>query len=321
MPKCVQCGRELTIPPRGRKPLYCSRACQARAHRERVKARDDAGTGPGGAPESAAADSGAPLPGHQEAGDGVPADAPRPGSTLSREVIVRAAVRIADTEGLEALSMRHIARELDANVMSLYHYIDGKDELIDLMVEAVFSEDAQGAETTAPRSWRAELEATARWEWSLYSTHPWVLEVIATVQPPLVPGVLAGVERGLGALDGLGLDPATAHRVYLSLSGLIQGLALLRVSEIATERRGGVPLSQWRAVKVPAVLEELGTENYPRQAALRNNPEEIADLEEIFEFGLRRLLDGFAVFVEERGARTSRPLPGGPGPALGLDRR
>ncbi|MFC4563763.1 TetR/AcrR family transcriptional regulator C-terminal domain-containing protein [Nocardiopsis mangrovi] len=318
MPKCVQCGRELTIPPRGRRPRYCSRACQARAHRERVRARAEAGGSgarQGGGP--VAADTGAAPPEQEPAEEGS-ADSPRAGSTLSREVIVRAAVRIADTEGLEALSMRHIARELDANVMSLYHYIDGKDELIDLMVETVFSEDTEGAEETAPRSWRAELEASARWEWSLYSTHPWVLEVIATVQPPLVPGVLAGVERGLGALDGLGLDPATAHRVYLSLSGLIQGLALLRVSEIATDRRGGVPLSQWRAVKVPAVLEELGTENYPRQAALRNNPDEIADLEEIFEFGLRRLLDGFAVFVDGRAARSpDEPPLGG---ALGRDR-
>jgi hypothetical protein len=51
-------------------------------------------------------------------------------------------------------------------------------------------------------------------------------------------------------------------------------------------------------VKVPAILEELGADRYPRQAALRNSPEVLTDLEEIFEFSLQRLLDGIARFLE-----------------------
>ncbi|MEU6721386.1 TetR/AcrR family transcriptional regulator [Nonomuraea sp. NPDC046802] len=265
---CALCGKELTPPSRGRKPRYCSRSCQARAYRARRAAP--------------------------------PARPQRSDPGLSQERIVWAAIRIANAEGLESMSMRHVADVLGVKVMSLYNYVEGKDELIDLMVEAVFSVDGD-TEPLPPQGWRAGLEAAARFEWELYSTYPWVLEVIATVQPPLVPSLLARFERGLGALDGLGLDAATTHRVYLGVSGIAQGLGLLRVSEIAAGRRGdGVSLSQWRRVKVPAVLEELGTDRYPRQAALREDTEILADLDEIFDFSLRRFLDGVARFLEGR---------------------
>ena len=299
MPTCAQCGKELAVPARGRRPRYCSRSCQARAYRARAAAR----TRPADGAEPAAG----PDEGQREA-DRPGAAAPRPAGGdrprtggLSRDRIVRAAVRIADSDGLETMSMRHVAEVLGAQVMSLYHHIEGKDELIDLMVEAVFGE---GPEPAGGEGWRSGLEASARWEWSLYSTHPWVLEVLASVQPPLVPGVLSGVERGLQALDGLGLDTVTAHRIYLGVSGLVQGLALLRVSEIAAERRdGGASLARWRAVQVPAVLEELGPDRFPRHAALRGDVDSLADLEEVFEFSLQRHLDGLALFLEGAGDR------------------
>lgn len=289
MPTCLQCGKKLEVLARGRKPRYCSRSCQARAYRARLSARADGETWP-------EKDEQPPPPRPARPAREHP---PRSEAGLSRERILRAAIRIADADGLESMSMRHVANMLGVKVMSLYNYFEGKDELIDLMVEAVFSEDGDDEPRRVHRGWRAELEASARWEWALYSTHPWVLEVIASVRPPLVPSLLARFERGLGAFDGLGLDPVTTHRIYLGLSGLLQGLALLRVSEIAAERRGGgISLSKWRAVKVPAVFEELGTDKYPRQAALRHSPEVISDLEEIFEFSLRRLLDGIAQFLD-----------------------
>jgi AcrR family transcriptional regulator len=292
MPTCLQCGKKLEVPARGRRPRYCSRSCQARAYRARLGARAD-----GEIPHEKAERPPAALAAQ-------PARVPRSEAGLSRDRIVRAAIGIADADGLESMSMRHVAHVLGVKVMSLYNYFEGKDELIDLMVEVVFSEDGDDEPHRAHAGWRAELEASARWEWALYSTHSWVLEVIANVRPPLVPSLLARFERGLGAFDGLGLGPVTTHRIYLGMSGLLQGLALLRVSEIASERRGGgISLSQWRAVKVPAVFEELGTDRYPRQAALRHSPDAIADLEEIFEFSLQRLLDGIAQFLDAPGPR------------------
>ncbi|WP_157245174.1 TetR/AcrR family transcriptional regulator [Nonomuraea typhae] len=271
MASCVECGSPLDVPARGRKPRYCSRACQARAYRARLHTRAT------------------PAPPARR-----PAD---PG--LSRDRIVRSAILIADAHGLESLSMRHVATALGVKVMSLYTHLAGKDELTGLMVEAVFREQDPGAREHG--GWRAALESAARWEWALYSRHSWVLEIIATVRPPLVPSLLAQFERGLGAFDGLGLDPVTVHRLYLGVSGLLQGLALLRVSEITAERRG--TLGQWRTVQVPAALAELGPGRYPRQAALGGDPgvmADLSDLDEIFEFSLRLHLDGIARLLEAR---------------------
>jgi AcrR family transcriptional regulator len=111
---------------------------------------------------------------------------------------VATAIRIADTHGLQAMSMRRLAEVLEVGVMGLYHYVDGKDELITLMVDALFGTgrhpDADAGD------WRGELVAASRWEWGIYSAHPWVLRVVGTVQPPLARNVLDYHERAMALL-------------------------------------------------------------------------------------------------------------------------
>ena len=265
MPICVQCGREFARQSRGRAPRYCSRSCQARAYRARQAARAE--------PETE------PVP-------------PRAGGGLTVDAIVRAAVRIADAEGLDALSMRRVAEACGVGAMALYHHVDGKDTLIELMVEAVYA--ASGTPERRPGDWRAELERVARAEWALYTRHPWALQVLASVQPPLVPSVLAGVERAMAALDGHGLDPLTVHWIAQSVLGQVQGLGLLRVSEIESARGEGPTLAHWRASVAPAALRPQDGRRFPRLAALEQIPDAAADLDRLFEFALQRLLDGIA---------------------------
>ncbi|MER5643728.1 TetR/AcrR family transcriptional regulator [Streptosporangium sp. NPDC002524] len=335
MSRCVQCGEPLNVALRGRRPRYCSRACQARAYRTRAAERaadppassltpapDASGTladTPGTlarsrqaertertepaaetgrtvesdrVPESdRATESGA---GHREAQDG-----------LSIGRIVRTAIHLADAEGLDALSMRRVAAELGAGTMSLYRYVPGKDSLIELMVEAVFDESPPPA--PLPEGWRAGLELAARREWAMYSRHPWVLRVIATPQPPLGPNVLADVERSMRAVDGLGLDPMTMHWVAIMVSAQVQGSALLLVNEVEAERRTGVTTKQWRALKAPMLQEILESGRFPMLSRLHEERGDAIDLDEWFEFGLRRLLDGLTVLIESR--RTG-PVPG-----------
>ncbi|MFI6457174.1 TetR/AcrR family transcriptional regulator [Streptosporangium amethystogenes] len=291
--------------PRGRRPRYCSRACQARAYRVRVAERaaqpatrsTPSGDGPGqdhGTPRQAVGE----LPGHHE-----------PASGLSMERIVRTAVRIADTEGLDALSMRRVAAELGAGTMSLYRYVSSKDALVELMVEVVFGESSYP--NPAPGGWRARLEVAARREWGMYSKHPWVLRVIATPQPPIGPNVLADVEWAMRAMDGLGLDPMTTHWVAMTVSAQVQGAALLLVNELEAERRTGVTTRQWRASKAPMLLEILESGQFPMLSRLYAEQEDAMDIDEWFEFSLRRLLDGLAVLVESRRGDTAREGIGG----------
>ncbi|MEU8383173.1 TetR/AcrR family transcriptional regulator [Streptosporangium sp. NPDC048865] len=216
---------------------------------------------------------------------------------------MRAAVRIADTEGLDALSMRRVAAELGTGAMSLYRYVLGKDALVELMVEAVFGEERRP--DPVPGDWRAGLEAAARREWRMYSRHPWALTVMATPRPPIGPNVLADVEWAMRAVDGLGLDPMTAHRVAMTVSAQVQGAALLLVSEREAERRTGVTTGQWRASKTPMLREILDSGRFPMLSELHAGRGDTidVDIDEWFEFGLRRLLDGLAVLMEDRRPR------------------
>ncbi|AVT29658.1 hypothetical protein C6361_09310 [Plantactinospora sp. BC1] len=224
------------------------------------------------------------------------------GPGLSLDRIVRVAVGLADAHGLATLSMRRVATALDAGVMSLYRYVPGKAELVDLMVETVFGEIDYPE--PGPAGWRARIELGARREWAMYQRHPWVLPIVAgTGRPPLGPNVLASVEWVLAAVDGFGLDPATMLQVYLTVSDYVQGAARYVQTEVEQERRTGVNAEQWWAAEAPALARLLGTGQFP---VLSRLTEEVgaapATVRQDFEFGLGRVLDGIGVFLSgERG--------------------
>lgn len=97
-----------------------------------------------------------------------PSRGPKPGLTLDR--IVTAAVEIADAEGLAAVSMRRLSTELGAGTMTLYRYVPGKAELLDLMLDRV---GGQPPATKEPEGdWRAAIDALARGYLTLYREHP-----------------------------------------------------------------------------------------------------------------------------------------------------
>src|SRR5580658_10812522 len=105
---------------------------------------------------------------------------PRRASGLSRDEIVRTAIAVADTEGPDAISMRRIARELGAGVMSLYWYVGSKEELLDLMLDSIEAE----IEIPEPSGdWRADLGAFAHRTRAALSQHRWAVEFIGT-RPP-----------------------------------------------------------------------------------------------------------------------------------------
>ncbi|APU22471.1 TetR/AcrR family transcriptional regulator [Actinoalloteichus sp. GBA129-24] len=233
-----------------------------------------------------------------------------PDGGLSTPRIVAVAVWIADTHGLDALSMRQVAAELGVATMSLYHHVRGRDELVEQMVEAVFREDTDAAHgegstvrhdvNLSGADWRDELEAWTRREWRLLSRHRWLLRVITDFPPLLPPGLLADVERVLAALVDAGLDPITAHQAFQSASGLVEGLALLQAGTDRADRRGLT--HRWRTTEVPAILERTGAKNYPLQAGLITSLDAALDVDRMLEFGLARLLDGIAHHLTSRAA-------------------
>jgi AcrR family transcriptional regulator len=125
---------------------------------------------------------------------------PRPG--LSADAIVEAAIRVADTEGLEAISMARVAAELGFTTMSLYRYVASKDELLQLM----FNASALGAESLVLEGddWRSRLRSWAIIQREMLDRHPWITQMPMPA-PPLAPNSLHFVERALEAMDGSGL--------------------------------------------------------------------------------------------------------------------
>jgi AcrR family transcriptional regulator len=120
---------------------------------------------------------------------------------FSRDAIASAAVRIADTDGLDALSMRRLASELGSGTMTLYHYVHTKDELLALAFDAAMAEVAVPDDALRPNDWREAISEVARRSRATVERHPWMLEV--SFDPPFGPNAVKHFDQTLGALSSL----------------------------------------------------------------------------------------------------------------------
>src|SRR5690554_3313570 len=173
---------------------------------------------------------------------GEPTGTRGPRQKLSVDRVVDAAIALADEEGIDALSMRSVADQLGTRVMSLYTYVPGKAELIDLMVDAVQLEIP--IPQTTPPGWRAKLEAVARDNWELYQRHPWLLQVDLT-RPPLGPGISDRYEYQLGAVEGLGLSDLDMDSIVTQIGGFVTGAARAQAAVERMAKSSATTDAQW----------------------------------------------------------------------------
>lgn len=225
---------------------------------------------------------------------------PKPG--LSIDAIVAAAVRLADAEGLEAVSMAHVAKQLGFTTMSLYRHVSSKEELLQLMWNAT----AQGAEelVIAGDDWRSRLRAWAMIQREMIDRHPWITQM-PMAAPPMAPNSLTFVERGLEAMDGTGLSDADQLRIIGLISSYTLSEARMahdaaRAARAAEAAAGGEAMPVWT---FEALLREVTDEQtYPRlhrlawSEGIGDNPAGFDEQEE-FRFGLDRILDGAEVLI------------------------
>ncbi|MER7397380.1 TetR/AcrR family transcriptional regulator [Streptomyces sp. NPDC000151] len=218
---------------------------------------------------------------------------PKPGLTL--DAIVTAAVAVADTDGLAALSMRRVASELGVGAMSLYRYIPGKAELLDLMLDKVVEFDAPSH--PAPEAgWRAALTAVAHGSRRLYHQHPWLLQV-DQARPLLGPNALDGLEYALEGLAGTRLSGREKIHVLVALDGFVTGVTRVEVNSAQAEKRSGVSDADFWKAQEPLLNRAMNSGRYPQLATLPADAFDDAG-GDIFELGLDRLLDGFTSFIE-----------------------
>ena len=164
---------------------------------------------------------------------------------LSLERIVAAAIEIADTEGLAALSMARLAERLGSAPMSLYRHVTSKDELYDFMIDAV----GRDPEPPPADDWRTGLRAWAAGLMELYTRHPWILQLPVS-RPPLEPGQLDWLEQGLRVQQSSPLPLADKMAVVLTVLSFARGQAALTNSLVAAAdpQSFGLPLPYGKLV-------------------------------------------------------------------------
>jgi AcrR family transcriptional regulator len=230
-----------------------------------------------------------------------------PRAELSVDAIVAAAIRLADSDGLDAVSMARVAKEVGFTTMSLYRHVGSKDELLQLMWNA----SAQGADSLVLTGdgWRDRLTTWALVQRELIDRHSWITQMPMAV-PPLAPNSLTFVEKGLQSLDGSGLDDETGLRVL----GLISSYTLseARMAHDARRAAAGRETGQRRWSFEGLLRELVDPDGYPRlhriawataeteAEAARSGQDGDAEADQLteFRFGLDRILDGVQALVE-----------------------
>ncbi|HZE33002.1 MAG TPA: TetR/AcrR family transcriptional regulator [Actinoallomurus sp.] len=213
---------------------------------------------------------------------------PRP--ALTHDQIARAAVEIADADGLSAVSMRHLAERLGVATMGLYRYVTGKDEVYELMLDAV------AADLSLPDAgWRTVADSYARQLRALSLRHPWMYQAFARVPASLSPANVALMEKALGSIDGLGLDVDTMMAVFGTVNSFARGAVFAEVTQReALQRRGWESDDDVRLAYLPWVRWMLNTGRYPKLTRYIIEGSNEDDAEWLFEFGLKCVLDGIA---------------------------
>jgi len=242
------------------------------------------------------------LPASIEAAWGLrerPQRGPKPGLSLTR--IVAAGVKVAEAEGLAGVSMNRVAAELGAAPMSLYRYVPSKDELIALMVDAVFGVPPEPA--GPGEDWRDGL---SRWAWAMRGVmyaHAWALRVPISGLPAR-PHEVAWFECALASLDGTGLTEAQKASVIMLISGYVRIEASTGTDIAAAVRASGTSANEWMGAYGRLLAKLADPQRFPALATfIASGVFDVADgPDDEFIFGLDRILDGIGSLVTARSA-------------------
>ena len=227
-----------------------------------------------------------------------PTRGPKPALTVER--ILTAALRVADAEGLAAMSMRRVADELGVGAMTLYRYVPGKGELLDVMLDSVYGELPR---REVDGDWRAKLDEVARENRELYLRHPWMLHV-ATSRPPLGPHLMAKYEWELAAVEGIGLTDVEMDAAVALVNGYVHGAVRSAVEARQVIQRSGITDQEWWYAHEP-LLDKIGdAKKFPLASRVGTTVGQefgaAYDSEHGFEFGLARVLDGIAALLADK---------------------
>ncbi|VXB08137.1 Regulatory protein, tetR family [Microbacterium sp. 8M] len=213
-----------------------------------------------------------------------------PRAPLSRERIVAAAMQVADEGGLTAVSMRNVGKALGAEAMSLYHHVSGKDELLDLLADAAFTQIPL-LEVGTP--WRPAMTARAHAMRAVLKKHPWALTLLESRANP-GQAVMRHHDRVLGLLRKDGFTLTLAAHAYSALDAYIYGFVLTELSLPFTPDTG--PEAFAEGLDLPAA-------EYPHLAEMLEQMVIGHDYRfgDEFDYGLDLLLDQLELRLAAQG--------------------
>ena len=215
---------------------------------------------------------------------------------ISADRVLAVAIDIADAEGLSAVSMRRIAIELAVPTMALYRRIRGKNSLLQLMVDTILGQ-VQLPEKPPP-GWRPQLELVARLQWAGYRQHPWLARLVSMTRPAVLPNGMLHTEWALSAVDGLGITPNTMLHMAVNLFAYVRGSATNLELEVESEQETGLTDEQWLESRGADFARVVASGRYPQLARVIAAPGVDLDVDTLFDFGLERLLDGYAALID-----------------------
>ncbi len=217
-------------------------------------------------------------------------------TALTREAVVRAALVVADAEGLGGLSMRRVSTELRVSTMALYRHVENKDELLRAMVDAVYTEVE--VPDSVPPGWREAVELLQQREWVLYRAHPWLATLVTVTRPVMSERLMEYGEWIMSLLVERGCSPDDAMRIITVLTAYMSGMALQFAQVREMERETGVDSVEFWTGE-GAELARGGA--YPNMLRVSAPPE--WDIDGTFAFGMAHLLDGLAPLVDSEPSR------------------
>ncbi|MCW2890270.1 MAG: transcriptional regulator, TetR family [Streptosporangiaceae bacterium] len=222
-------------------------------------------------------------------------ESPEERAPLSRDRVLRGAVAVADKAGIGSLTMRSLAQELGVKPMSLYHHVANKDEILDGIVDLVFSE----IELPSPDGdWRSEMHRRAISARRVLRCHPWAIGLMESRTTP-GPATLRHHNAIIGTLRGAGLSVKMTAHAYALLDSYIYGFAL---QEAALPFKGPETVAE---VAEP-IAQQISADEYPHLVEMATELilQPGYDFGNEFEFGLGVILDALT-----RSIPDNRELP------------
>ena len=214
----------------------------------------------------------------------VPSLTPRP--PLTRERVVRAAVELADREGLAALTMRRLGAELGVQAMSLYKHVANKDQILDEVVEEIFG----GIEVTGvDAGWEEAMRRRAHATRTALSAHPWAIGLLES-RGASGPASTRYVDAVLGCLRSAGFSVEEAAHAFWTLDSFVYG-------HVLQESRTSAPPGG--RADGEASTADVAMSDYPHLAEVAERASEFS-VDAVFDYGLELILAALS------GARARR---------------